>query len=274
MTTETPLETCIFCGKTLVQDNTVIPSMTVCKNCLQGHLQLGKSVGILPPPSVLWRRLLVILPGIAIGLVLGCITSLFVFALLGYVAPKTTAMQVPFVLISGILVFISFTLLWELIFFSRLQHAGNTEWKSHLVKTLNLENVVQRAQATSHLVICCWQKPSWTDLTLPMQIGILLETTQGFIFCGAPDTRAILSLTGIAAVGTERLKIFPPRTALRLDLNMTDGLPVIRGHIIPKQVLFAFMDEKSFKANSEKAKAKQQHIQHILENSRTVENRV
>jgi hypothetical protein len=177
-------------------------------------------------------------------------------------------MQVPLILVSGVLVFIFFILFWELIFFSRLQHAGNAEWKSHLIKTLNLENVVQRAQAVSHLALCCWQRPGWTDLTLPMQIGILLETTQGFVFCGAPDTRAIIPFTGIATVGTERLKIFPPRTAIRFDLNATDGLPIIKGRVVPKQVLFAFMDEKSFKANSEKARAKQQYILHILESSR------
>lgn len=274
MAMETTLENCIFCEKALTQDALTAPGMPVCKDCMQGHSQLGNTMGIVPPRSVLWRRLLVILPGMAIGLAAGCVAALFVLVLINYLAPRMTAMQIPFMLVSGLLVFVFFTLLWEIIFFSQLQHAGNAEWKSHLVKTLNLEKIVQRTQMTPHLVICSWQKPGWTDFTLPIEAGILLEMAQGFIYCGAKGTRAVIPLTGITAVGTERLMMFPPMTAIRFDLSVPAGLPMIKGQLTPRQVFFAFRDEKSFKANSEKARAKQQRVQQNIVASRTLENNV
>ncbi|HEX2995871.1 MAG TPA: hypothetical protein VHP14_13680 [Anaerolineales bacterium] len=271
---ETTLENCIFCEKALTQAALTAPGMPVCKDCMQGHSQLGNTMGIVPPRSVLWRRLLVILPGMAIGLVAGCVTAVLVLVLINYLAPRMTSMQILFMLISGLLVFVFFTLLWEIIFFSQLQHAGNAEWKSHLMKMLNLEKIVQRAQVTSHLVICSWQKPGWTDFTLPIEAGILLEIAQGFIYCGAKGTRAVIPLTGITAVGTERLKMFPPMTAIRFDLSVPAGLPTTKGQLTPRQVFFAFRDEKSFKTNSEKARTKQQRIQQNIGASRTLENNV
>jgi hypothetical protein len=243
---------------------------------MQGHPQAGNSIAIFPPPRVMRRRLMVILPGTVIGLVLGCIAGLLVLALLLFTdsASSRTGVVQMFVILAGVfgcLGSILFTLLWEIIFFSRLQHAGNTEWKAHIIQTLNLESKVQRTQATAHLVTCCWQRPRLLDFTLPMQIGILLETAQGFVFYGTQGTRAILPFTSIAAVGVERLMIFPPRTAIRLDLNTTEGLPFIKGQVIPKQVFFAFMDEDSFKANSEKAGMKQQQIQHVIGSAGTVD---
>jgi hypothetical protein len=279
MSIETTLETCIICERPLTQENVAIPGMPVCKQCMQGHPQAGNSIAIFPPPRVLGRRLMVILPGMVIGLVVGCIASLLILALLIFTdtAQSRTAVVQMFVILAGVcacLGSILFTLLWEIIFFSRLQHAGNTEWKSHIIKKLNLESTVQRTQATPHLVVCCWQRPRLLDVALPMQIGILLETVQGFIFYGTQGMRAILPFTGIATVGIEQLKMFPPRTAIRFDLNTTEGLPIIKGQEIPKQVFFAFMDEDSFKANTEKARVKQQHIQHIIGSSGKVETKV
>lgn len=278
MTMETTLGTCIFCERPLAEDSLAVPGMSVCKDCVQGHPQPGNTMGIVPPASVLGRRLLILLPGLVIGFVVGCVASVLAFVFLDYLittmaSSNLTAMQVPAALLIGLLVFVFLTLLWELIFFSRLQHAGVGEWKSHLIKTLHLEKIIQRIQATPHLAVCCWQRPYWTAFTLPMQIGILLETTQGFIFCSAQGTRAVIPFTGIATAGTERLKIFPPRTAVRFDLNPTDGLPTLKGQVEPRQVFFAFMDEKSFQANSEKARAKQQLVLQKLE-SRMLEAKV
>jgi len=255
MTTATVPQTCMFCGRSLSQEDAAVPNVPVCKHCLQGHPQPGNRAAIFPPRSVLLRRLALMLPGMVIGFVVGAIVSRLAFMPLPLVA-------------SGLLGVFLFQVLWAIILYSRIQHAGVDEWRSRLIKALKLEGPAQRADTRPSLVLWCWRRPRWRDVTLPMQVGILFELPQGLVFCSAQGTRAVVPFSGVTAVGTERLRLLAPRMAVRLEVNTAEGLPSIKGQGAPKQILFAFMDEKSFKANGEKARAMQQHIQHSLSASR------
>lgn len=251
MTIATVPQTCMFCERPLSQEDAAVPNVPVCKYCLQGHPQPGNRAGIFPPRTIFVRRLALMLPGMVIGFVVGAIVSRLAFMPLPLVA-------------SGLLGAVWFTILWSTILYSRIQHAGVDEWRSRLIKALKLEGPAQCADARPSLVLCCWRRPRWRDVTLPMQVGILFELPQGLVFCGAQGARAVVPFSGVTAVGTERLRLLAPRMAVRLEVNTAEGLPSIKGQGAPKQIWFAFMDEKSFKANGEKAIAMQQHIQHIL----------
>jgi len=281
MTIATVPQTCISCERPLSLEDAAVPNMPVCKYCLQGHPQPGNRVAIIAPRSIVLCRLALILPGMVIGLVVGAVVSWLAFVPLSPASmtllPASMAMNVlllvakkyiHILVASGLLGALLFTVLWTIILYSRIQHAGVDEWRSQLIKALNLEGPAQCADTRPSLVLCCWRRARLRDLTLPMQVGILFELPQGLAFCSAQGTRAVIPFSGVTAVRTERLKLLPPRMAVRLEVNTAEGLPSIKGQGAPKQILFAFMDEKSFKANGEKARAMQQHIQHILSASR------
>jgi len=209
-----------------------------------------------------------------IGFVLGVVVSWLAFVRLSPASMPVNVLLVAakkyihILVASGLLGAFLFQVLWTIILYSRLQHAGVDEWRSHLIKALNLEGPAQCADTRPSLVLWCGRRPRLRDVTLPMQVGILFELPQGLVFCGAQGTRAVIPFSGVTAVGTERLRLLPPRMAVRLEVNTAEGLPSVKGQGAPKQIWFAFMDEKSFKANGEKAIAMQQHIQHILSASR------
>jgi hypothetical protein len=189
----------------------------LCAACIDGQVEPAEQSDY--PSIVRWARL---------PWLLGLLASI----VLGSAAGASFAPSGSSFLLYGSVGAILAELLYTVVVFSRMHHAGLAAWRRELRAKLRLPD----APALSFVLYVAREPRFWTwRATLPFDGAFLAETPAGFLLYGE-RTRRVLRFEHATRISTERIHMTPWRTAVRVDL--ADG---------PR--FLAFLEKETFREN-------------------------
>lgn len=247
---------CVRCGDFYHPEDFALADIPYCRDCIERTPDNEARIALFPPKKVMFMR---IRYALLIPALIGLVTAVLGSALLFAARPRTEMALLGF-LGGGILGFLSTTLIMLPFRFSRIQHMGHDIWKDILVEQFGLLESHKVLDFEAHLALYCTRKPGWTDLKLPMEIGLLLSSRDGFVFLGGHGSTTCLPFKGLMPIPTmEKLVMWPPRSALRLEYQEST-----MGHSPNQPCFLTFLDQEDFAANKDKAERWGERINSLI----------
>ncbi len=219
---------CVRCGD-------FVAGSILCPGCLEGARTTGEHVWVRPPWSIVLIQLTPTFLVAAVGFLVGAGLGLGV-SLTGPANTTSTRLLLAFLCGLGAAL-VAGSIAFALLYRSRM-HVGHGRWKKSLLDSMGFHHLTPDAPIS--LAHYSYRRVSFFDMKLPLEPGLLIDMGDALVFFGAEGTRrAFRSGPGgdILSAAVERMIMWPPRRALRLDLR--DGTPCF----------FAFIDEVSLAEN-------------------------
>jgi hypothetical protein len=236
---ETRRIACIRCGDFLAPSATSAPSagVPICAACLVDERVSADRTWVRPPWAILWLQLrpsvVTALLGLVLGAAVGPVVRIFV--------PLSPGAMLYASFLGALLGMFALGSLTLILLYPARLHVGHAQWRRALLESCGFQGGMDDPGVS--LVHFAYRRVSLRDMRLPLEPGLLLETATGLAFFGAEGTRRAFPREEIVDAGMERLMMWPPRRALRIDRS--EGEPCF----------FAFIDEVSLAENNRRAQS-------------------
>ena len=231
---------CGLCGETSVS-----PGWPVCASCCEPRESAGRPV-LVAPPHVMAVKAKSLLPSSLITSVLAMVVSLP--CVIGIVVAALAAPDsLRIVIIVAGVVPLAIGLVFGVVFGphlvtrGRLLNAAHSQWRDHIIETLELGEFVQSTEPELHFGLFCEGAPGFFALVPRWDAAVVMAWPGGVGIFGAHRSRRFFTRDQIAHSVVERLWVYPPRMAWKI--NEGDEL-----------VIFASMDEPDFPSAAQRVR--------------------